>query len=40
MEQSSKPIPDEYAAFQALLRKVVKPEPKPSSSAPVPADKS
>jgi hypothetical protein len=27
-------VPKEYAAFQALLRKVVKPEPKPVSHAP------
>jgi len=25
---------DEYQAFRSLLRKVVKPEPKPSASAP------
>lgn len=37
-EPSSKPLPTEYAAFQALLRKVVKTEPKPAS-ARAPCDK-
>lgn len=31
-------IPKEYAAFKALLRQVVKQEPKPAS-APAPSDK-
>jgi hypothetical protein len=33
-KSDSSRVPKEYAAFQALLRKVVKPEPKPSASAP------
>jgi hypothetical protein len=36
MDTDSKEVPEEYAAFQALLRKVVKPDPKPVKTQPAP----
>jgi hypothetical protein len=37
-EKKSSTVPSEYAAFKALLRQVVKPQPKPAS-APASSDK-
>lgn len=37
MSETTEKIPEEYARFQALLRQVVKPDPKKTPPEPKPA---